>query len=145
MPIDTGTLGLELAALAFLGALGCMFLLWRTRRALDAQRHEVRAQLTTIHDKLADLAVQASKPHPPLHPVAHVTPVASPSAASASTQPSEQDELLAAVTAAAAAIAQRKLRIQSIRQVHPEPEPATAWSQQGRVVVQSSHNVGPHR
>lgn len=132
MQIDPGIVAIVVAALSFCGALGCIVALMRTRHALVAQREEVSAQLNELNRKLAALAPA------PAHPV-----VNSIRASADPTQ--EQDDLLAAVTAAAAAIVDRKARVRSIQQVHPEPEAASVWSQQGRVVVQSSHNIGPHR
>jgi peptidoglycan hydrolase CwlO-like protein len=134
MPFDTGILAIALAALSFCGAMGCILALIRTRHALVTQQKEVSAQLSELHQKLAELA---PAPAPTPQVVSSINAIAEPE--------EEQDELLAAVTAAAAAIADRKARIRSIQQVHPEPEATSAWSQQGRVVVQSSHNIGPHR
>jgi hypothetical protein len=132
MQIDIGTLAIALAALSFLGAIGCIIALGRTRRVLKIQQKEVSTQLARLDEKVSKL-LPAAVPH-----LVHTK--------AASVDPTEaQDELLAAVTAAAAAIAERKMRIRSLTQVPTESEAATAWSQQGRVLVQSSHNIGPHR
>lgn len=127
MPFDTGILAIALAVLSFCGALGCLVALLGTRRTLAQQQEAANAQFAQLQEKLAALTAPANAAEP-------------------STEPAElQDDLLAAITAAAAAVADRKSRIRSIQQVQPESESANAWSQQGRVVVQSSHNIGPHR
>jgi hypothetical protein len=50
-------------------------------------------------------------------------------------------ETLAAITAAAAVFVGKRLRIRSIEQVGSTRLPASRWSRQGRVLVQSSHNL----
>ncbi|SPE21678.1 conserved hypothetical protein [Candidatus Sulfotelmatomonas gaucii] len=51
-------------------------------------------------------------------------------------------EIVAAMTAAATAFLGKKARIRSARQVADES--AGAWAQQGRVIVQTSHNLRPN-
>jgi hypothetical protein len=50
-------------------------------------------------------------------------------------------EILAAIAAAAAVFAGKRLHIRSIEQLDSSPEPSSRWSRQGRVLVQSSHNL----
>ena len=50
-------------------------------------------------------------------------------------------EMLAAITAAATAFLGKKARIRSTRLMPDAQERAGAWAQQGRVVVQTSHNL----
>jgi hypothetical protein len=57
----------------------------------------------------------------------------------------EDPETLAAITAAIAGFLGHRARIRSLRAVHTEPEAPSAWLQQGRAFVQSSHNFNPHR
>ena len=148
MHFDTGTLAIVLAILATGLAAACLAALAKTRRALEEQQQEasrrLAEQLSELSAKLSSLAECAeiaSAPQPQI--VASITASAEPAGVHAATE--EQDELLAAVTAAAAAFVERKARIDSIREVHAEPESGSAWSQQGRVFVQSSHNISPRR
>jgi hypothetical protein len=53
-------------------------------------------------------------------------------------------EILAAITAAAAALLGRHARIRSVRPLPPH-QPVSPWSQQGRVFVQASHNLRSRR
>ncbi len=50
-------------------------------------------------------------------------------------------EILAAITAAAAVFVGKRLRIRGIEQLHSSREALSRWSRQGRVLVQSSHNL----
>ena len=50
-------------------------------------------------------------------------------------------ELLAAIAAAAAVLVGKRMRIRGIEQMHPPREAVSRWSRQGRVLVQSSHNL----
>lgn len=51
-------------------------------------------------------------------------------------------EIVAALTAAATAFLGRKARVRAARQLADES--AGAWAQQGRVIVQTSHNLRPN-
>ena len=136
MQIDPGMVAIALAGLSFCGALGCIIALVRTRHALHEQQEEVSGQLDRMNQKLATLAAQPAEPKVAIS-IKPTTPSSEPVAAA--------DELLAAITAAAAAVAERKARLNAARQSQTEPEAQSAWSQQGRVVVQSSHNIVPRR
>jgi hypothetical protein len=50
-------------------------------------------------------------------------------------------ELMAALAAAAAVFVGKRLRILGIEQLHSPREAVSRWSRQGRVLVQSSHNL----
>jgi hypothetical protein len=50
-------------------------------------------------------------------------------------------ELLAAIAAAAAVFVGKRLRILSLTQLDSTRLPESRWSRQGRVLVQSSHNL----
>ncbi len=53
-------------------------------------------------------------------------------------------EIQAAIAAAAVAAAGPGARIRSIRSLEPNPG-VSPWTQQGRLIVQSSHNLRPQR
>jgi len=52
-------------------------------------------------------------------------------------------ETLAAITAAATAFLGKRARIRSARALPAAQDPVGAWAQQGRVFVQTSHNLRP--
>jgi hypothetical protein len=135
MQFDSGTLAVVLALLSLGGAIVCIIALFSTRRSLAEQQQEQGRQFAELNEKLSRLA-PAGKGGAQI--IASISASAEPADANG-------DELMAAVTAVAAAIADRKARVQSIREVYAEPDAGSAWSQQGRVVVQSSHNLSPRR
>jgi hypothetical protein len=54
-------------------------------------------------------------------------------------------EIVAVLTAAATAFLGKKARVRSAQLLPNAPENAGAWAQQGRVIVQTSHNMRPTR
>jgi len=50
-------------------------------------------------------------------------------------------EIQAVIAAAAAAFVGRRIRLRGIEQMYSEGEQVSRWSRQGRVLVQSSHNL----
>jgi hypothetical protein len=50
-------------------------------------------------------------------------------------------EILAVIAAAAAAFVGQRIRIRGIEQLHSKGGQVSRWSRQGRVLVQSSHNL----
>ena len=50
-------------------------------------------------------------------------------------------ELLAVITAVAAVFVGKRMRIRGIVQMHSPRQTVSRWSRQGRVLVQSSHNL----
>ena len=50
-------------------------------------------------------------------------------------------ETLAAIAAATAVFVGKRLRVRSIEQVYTTNATVSRWSRQGRVLVQSSHNL----
>jgi hypothetical protein len=50
-------------------------------------------------------------------------------------------EIVAVIAAAAAAFVGRRIHIRWIEPLHSEGEQVSRWSRQGRVLVQSSHNL----
>jgi len=50
-------------------------------------------------------------------------------------------EVMAAIAAAAAVFSGKRLRILGVEQMHSSHQSLNRWSRQGRVSVQSSHNL----
>ena len=55
-----------------------------------------------------------------------------------------QPEMLAVITSAATAFLGKNARVRSARLIPAAQETVSPWSQQGRVVVQTSHNLRAH-
>jgi hypothetical protein len=58
---------------------------------------------------------------------------------------SVKPEIVVALTAAATAFLGKKARVRSAQLLPNAQENAGAWAQQGRVIVQTSHNMRPRR
>lgn len=50
-------------------------------------------------------------------------------------------EILAAIAAAATVFVGKRIHIRAVEEVHSTRKPVSRWSRQGRVLVQSSHNL----
>lgn len=50
-------------------------------------------------------------------------------------------EILAAIAAAATVLVGKRIRIRTVEQLYSAPRSVSRWSRQGRVLVQSSHNL----
>ncbi|MGD0348211.1 MAG: hypothetical protein ABSA85_15715 [Terracidiphilus sp.] len=59
--------------------------------------------------------------------------------------PPVKPEIVVALTAAATAFLGKKARVRSAQLLPGAQENAGAWAQQGRVIVQTSHNMRPRR
>jgi hypothetical protein len=139
MRLDSGT-AIVLAALSLGVAVGCLIHLIRIRLALQAQQLKLSRKLDELTARLTLLAPSASQ-HQAESPLIATGEEPAPIEAVCLEDP----ETLAAITAAIAGFLGHRARIRSLRAVHTEPEPPSAWLQQGRAFVQSSHNFNPHR
>jgi|SRR5438105_332475 hypothetical protein len=142
--LDEGELdGTTLALLAGLiggGLATTVFLSQRALKRTVAQlRREMDERVSALEAKLQASAVSAPAPaqtvSQPEIPV--VTPVVKPAPA-----PREEvtPETLLLLAAAVTAFLGKKVRIRSAKMLYAH-ESFNAWSQQGRVVVQASHNL----
>lgn len=150
----------ELAVLAMTAAAGCMAAYARLQRRLrrdavarqQATEHQLDAMAVTIKTleaRIAELsAPMATAPRSGPAREVELASVAAAAAAEVEAQierASIAPEILAVIVATATAFVGREIRLRSARL-----QPATAgavnpWSQQGRAVVQASHNVRPRR
>lgn len=94
-----------------------------TVKALQTRVAELGREQTTSAGERADAAKQAAAEN-------QAAPADAPT-----------PEILAALTAAATAYVGKKARIRSAALVPAEENGAGAWAQQGRVIVQTSHNL----
>jgi len=63
--------------------------------------------------------------------------------AAAEHEPKPKHEIMATIAAAATAFLGKKARIRSVQALPTDQDSAGAWAQQGRVIVQTSHNLRP--
>ncbi|MFZ0338741.1 MAG: hypothetical protein WAL45_11965 [Terracidiphilus sp.] len=116
------------------------------RRAVREQQRDMERQLnamaTTVkalQARVAELSrVQATRPV-----ASGVAVISAPVETASQTKQSQaKPEIVAALTAAATAFLGRKARVRSAESLPgPQQESAGAWAQQGRVIVQTSHNL----
>jgi hypothetical protein len=144
----------ELAVAAALVAAGCAAiyaaLVRALRRAVAEQQQAVDRQLNSL--AMTVKVLQARVAELDAHMAAQLPAPAQPSAGGATKVPAEnvaeeeQDPVkpatLAAIAAAATAFFGKAARVRAVR-VLPVQDVAGAWAQQGRVIVQTSHNLRP--
>lgn len=110
------------------------------QRNTERQLHELASMVKTLQTRVAELA--ASHPAWPefVDAAAMSNHGVNPSSAG-----SEQikPETLAAITAAATAFLGKMPRLGSVQSMSAAQDGAGAWAQQGRVIVQTSHNLPP--
>ena len=132
------------AAITVIAAAGCAAIYAGLERALrrvvkERQRdmeRQLNAMATTVkalEARVAELSrLQAARAHE-----GEVAMIAASAESEAETKP----EIVAALTAAATAFLGKKTRVRSAQLIPSAQEGAGAWAQQGRVIVQTSHNL----
>jgi methylmalonyl-CoA carboxyltransferase large subunit len=111
--------------------------------AVDAQR--MAEWMAAVDERLREMSariagLEARAAGAPAKPAEAVKPV--PVAAPAKQNDEIPPEVLLVISAASAAFLGKKARIRRVRRVQAGMNP---WSQQGRVNIQASHNVGWNR
>lgn len=131
---------LALVTVVILGYVAVYLLLQRTlNRTVEKLRgewaNEFRSLMVAAHrEEKPELA--AARPAPVPQPVA----VSPPPAPVAAKREEASPETLLLIAAAVTAFLGKKVRIRSAKMLYSH-ESFNAWSQQGRAVVQASHNV----
>lgn len=124
---------IEVAMVAGLAGAGCVTLIAVLRRAAERQRAvdgHLKALAATV-ETLQARVVELSRRMP-------ATRDAEPISAAAQEEP--EPKTLAVLTAAATAFLGRAAQIRSVRRSPAAAGDVSPWSQQGRVIVQTSHN-----
>lgn len=148
----------ELAVVTLLAGAGCVAIyagLTRAlRRAVRERQREMERQLsamaTTVKALQARVAELGRLQGARAQEITVVPGAAAPQRAGAPENEAARKkepvkpEIVAALTAAATTFLGRKARIRSARLLPPEQDSAGAWAQQGRVIVQTSHNLRPN-
>jgi hypothetical protein len=134
----------SMAVAALLAGAGCAVACVYVRRALrraaerrqttDSQMRELAAAVKALESRVAELS---RRPH--ANNIESITAAAE--GASETTLEQPKPEMLAVMTAAATAFLGKTARIRSTKLVSVAAENASPWSQQGRVIVQTSHNL----
>ena len=109
------------------------------RRAVDERQQstdrEVKALTMTVkalQRRVAELSASQAEPTQPADTIAGENMAGH-----------MQPETLAVITAAATTFLGKKARVRSLQAAPAAQDSAGAWAQQGRVIVQTSHNLRP--
>jgi methylmalonyl-CoA carboxyltransferase large subunit len=133
----------DFAVIAVLVVAGCglsVVGMWLTlRQTVDAQKHSIDGQLSQLADAVKALEARLGEPA-----AAVVAAPAAPVAATAPTVPEKEEitpEMLVVIAAAVTAFLGKKVRIRSAKMLHSTSGIQNPWSQQGRALIQASHNL----
>jgi len=142
-----------MAAMVLAGGVASYFLLLgRLRHVLAENQRETERRLAALTEALVSRAATAEQSPTDALVEAEIEAEPVPVSArielraSASAEPVEQQEqdippqIQAAIAAAAIAVLGNHARVRSARRV-PSSNVVSPWTQQGRVIVQSSHNL----
>jgi len=107
----------------------------RRRRAKDREIAAIWSRVQAVEMRLETLR-RAASPQPESEAIS-----AAAEGAGMMELAEPKPETLAVITAAATAFLGKAARIRSARLVPAQDDSVSAWSQQGRVIVQTSHNL----
>lgn len=137
--------GTDLVAITALAGAGCaaLFLGLRMvmRRAVAERQRATEQQLNALAATVKNLQARVAELSRLTAERAGAAEIDAMSAAADEPAAPAKPEMLAALTAAATAFLGKRARIRSAKLVPAAPESSGAWAQQGRVVVQTSHNL----
>ena len=129
-------------------AASCAFMLRATRRTVAHQQLDAERKLTALALAVKAVQVKVAELSEAREPGAIIATEfdleAAPSARDESPRLQEQEvtaEIMAVIVAAATAFLGKKVRILSAKLLESPQEAVNAWSQQGRMFVQASHNL----
>ena len=138
-------MGLNLADFAVIAVLvvagcGLSFVgMWLTlRQTVDAQKRSIDGQLSQLADAVKALEARLGES------AAVVAAPAAPVVATAPTVPEKEEitpEMLVVIAAAVTAFLGKKVLIRSAKMLHSTSGIQNPWSQQGRALIQASHNL----
>jgi hypothetical protein len=135
-----------LGALALLAAVVCMVILIRLQRMLLARQQALESQAGALDDAVRMIEARLAERQSYLPSLsaedaeAEAAVMLGDAPAEDGMQPAIQPEIQAAIVAAAMAAAGPHARVRSATLVKPNDE-ASPWSQQGRMLVQTSHKL----
>jgi hypothetical protein len=136
-------------AVSLLTAGLCFIALRKMERVFVRREADLEEQVETLDDAVRSIEARLGELHAAAEPGGATEGDAYAAAESDRIQGESIDaaiapEIQAAIAAAAVAVAGPHAQVRSAGLVKPHDD-ASAWSRQGRVLVQSSHNVRPLR
>ena len=146
--------GTDWAVMTVIAGAGCVAIYAGLERAMrravrERQRdmeRQLNAMATTVKALQARVA-ELNRLQPARVVVGEVAVIATPAeTAGQPKQAQTKPEIVAALTAAATAFLGKKARVRSAQLLpSAQQDGAGAWAQQGRMIVQTSHNMRPGR
>ena len=143
----TGSLALTAViagALAFAAAAVCVVIVRRFQRLIFERHQSLEEQVAAVDDAVQMIEVRLTELHSlcvASQPAGSESePAGDAPAAEQGEEPAIEPEIQALIAAAAVAAAGPNARVRSATLVKSRDK-ASPWSQQGRVLVQSSHNL----
>ncbi|HEY2858830.1 MAG TPA: hypothetical protein VGJ21_10470 [Terracidiphilus sp.] len=128
---------------ALLAAGLCFVTLRRMERRFALLEMALRDQVQTLDDAVRMMEARLAEARPAAGGRGAMAEREGDAAANGESVEAEiVPEIQAAIAAAAVVAAGSSARVRSVRRLNPG-EDSSAWSQQGRVLVQSSHNLNP--
>jgi hypothetical protein len=109
---------------------------------MERQLNAMATTVKALQARVAELSRQQAARVPEAEAAVMATPA---EIAGQTAQAQTKPEIVAALTAAATAFLGKKTRVRSAQLLPGAQENAGAWAQQGRVIVQTSHNMRPRR
>lgn len=137
---------LIVGALASVAAGVSMVLLIRMQRMILTRQQALETQAGTLDDAVRMVEARLAELHSPVSAPpgedaeAEVAAALGDAPSEEAMRPAIKPEIQVAIAAAAVVAAGPNARVRSARLVKPH-EDASPWSQQGRVLVQTSHNL----
>jgi len=140
--------GKDWAAIAVIAGAGCAAiyagLARAMRRAVAKRQRETDRQLSALAMRVKALEARVAELGRPQAAEAGRSEAAALNAAADSeTESKPRPEIMATIAAAATAFLGKTARIRSVQPLPADQDGAGAWAQQGRVIVQTSHNLRP--
>jgi len=142
-----GLNGIDVVVLVVVVAVGTLTyvsLVRAFRRAVAELRLETDRQLNAITKVLNALQLHIEERSPAVQSAAASVARVEPTAPTTAGMPQPEEissEMLVVMAAAVTAFLGKKVRIRSAKMMQSPYEIVNPWSQQGRVVVQASHNL----
>ena len=148
MTLGWTDLALIATAMVAAWAAGYWVVLSRFQRTVTEHRREIERQFGLLDEAIKALETRITEHGALLQPVAQTLatelPVNGAGSAGAPDEDEVTGEIRAVIAAAAVAFLGRNALLRSARLL-PSTEAVSAWTQQGRVTVQMSHNIRSRR
>lgn len=147
--LELGNSEIGFGAMIAAVVIGCVATYRAVRKGTTRELESLRGQVAELNASVQRLSEKAAEPPKAIAAAAGAQTAAAPIAlapqpvatpvAAAPVRPEIAEEVLAIITAAVAAFLGKRARVRRTKLV--QTSETSAWAQQGRVIVQASHNL----